>query len=395
MIKSINFFQKIYTISLVGIFSTGCYSQKAVILPGAFQTEKYIQTLKGKQVALVANQSSTINNKHLVDTLLALGIEIKVLFGPEHGYLGNAADGELIDNSKDIGSGISIVSLYGQKRKPEPEDLKNIDIVVFDIQDVGVRFFTYLSTLHYIMEACAESNIPLMVLDRPNPNGFYIDGPVMQEANTSYIGLHPVPIVCGMTIGEYARMINGESWLNNSLQCDLSVIKCKHYSHDSKYQLPVNPSPNLQHMQSIYLYPSLALFEGTVVSIGRGTNFPFQVFGHPQFSDTLFSFKPESKPGISINPKHKGKTCYGFDLREFDPQIIFSDKGLILEWILEAYALYGKKDNFFTSYFNLLAGNNMLKEQIKKGLSPQEIRQSWEKDIQSFLIIRETYLLYP
>lgn len=381
------------------IWLSACNSLKTntqlnIIEPGAHQIQEYQNFLRDKSIAIVANHTSTIGKQHLVDSLLSLQINVKKIFCPEHGFRGNADAGELINNSTDTKTGLPVISLYGSHKKPMKNDLEGIDLVVFDIQDVGVRFYTYISTLHYVMEACAENNIPLLVLDRPNPNGFYVDGPVLDTNFSSFVGLHPVPLVHGMTIGEYAKMINGEQWLKNKVQCKLEIIRCKNYSHDSLYQLPVKPSPNLPNMQSVYLYPSLGLFEGTIVSIGRGTDFPFQVFGHPHFKNLDFSFTPESRPGASKNPKHKNLTCYGIDLREVHPDFIFEEGKINIEWLIFAYQKLKNEKNFFNSYFKLLAGNNNLQEQIEQNSPPIEIRNSWKTDLEKFHEIRKKYLLY-
>ena len=283
---------------------------------GAEDVPSYLPLIQAKKVAIVANATSVVKGTHLVDTLLTLGVEVKRVFAPEHGFRGKADAGEHVNDEVDAATGLPIISLYGKNKKPSKEQLTEIQAVVFDIQDVGVRFYTYLSTLHYVMEACAENDIPLIVLDRPNPNGFYIDGPMMESGFESFVGLHPVPLVYGMTIGEYAQMINGEGWLANGASCDLTVVKCQAYDHEILYELPIPPSPNLPNMSSVYLYPSLALFEGTVVSVGRGTDFPFQVVGHPDFEPGPFRFTPAPNEGAKY-PKLEGVKCKGLDLREY------------------------------------------------------------------------------
>jgi uncharacterized protein YbbC (DUF1343 family) len=302
--------------------------------------------------------------------------------------------GALIDGGADPLTGLPVVSLYGKHKKPTPEDLKGLDLVLFDIQDVGVRFYTYISTLHLVMEACAEEGVALMVFDRPNPNGFYIDGPVLDTAFRSFVGMHPVPVVHGMTIGEYARMINGEGWLPDGLRCDLAVIPCQGYDHETEYILPVRPSPNLPNQVSVYLYPTLCFFEGSVVSIGRGTPFPFQVYGHPHLTGA-FRFTPESLPGFSLHPQHEGKACTGVDLRGSGLERIARQRGLVLEWILEAWKGLGGKGAFFTDYFDTLAGSDQLRKQILAGLSPEELRKGWEAGLDAFRVVRAKYLLYP
>ena len=363
------------------------------ILPGSYLTTEYFNLLHDKKVAIVANKTSLINNTHLVDTLISSGINVVKIFGPEHGFRSNQPDGKDIDNDIDPKSGVEIVSLYGSHRKPTKYDLENIDIVLFDIQDVGVRFYTYISTLALVMEACAESNIPIIIADRPNPNGFYVDGPVLDTAFSSFVGMHPVPIVYGMTIGEYATMVNGEKWLSDSITCRLTVIKCKNYTHKSRYLLPVAPSPNLQDMQSVYLYPSLCLFEGTVVSVGRGTDSPFRVYGHPLLKPASYSFIPNPIAGVSEDPPLKGMVCYGQNLGEHAELI--SKNGLIeLSWLLDAYNTICPQTDFFRTYFDKLAGGTLLREQIEWGINEKEIRQSWQAGLKDFIKIREKYLLY-
>lgn len=379
--------------------------EKKVVVVGANQTETYLHLIKDKSIAMVANNTSVIFKndpnqpyKHLIDSLLSLNIKIKKLFTPEHGLRGAVDAGEEINNGIDEKTGIPVVSLYGDNNnhgngnKPSNDQLKDIDLVLFDIQDVGVRFYTYLSTLHYIMEACAENGIPVIVLDRPNPNGNYIDGPILEKEFKSFVGLHPVPIVYGMTIGEYAKMINGEKWLSNGVQCDLTVIPLKNYTHQSTYSLPLRPSPNLPNDKSINLYASLCLFEGTNVSCGRGTEMQFQIFGSPDLpKDTYkFTFTPQPNFG-SKNPKHKGQECHGLDLSKtkYLDQLNFS-------WLIDAYHATSEKDKFFRDKsFNLLAGTDKLKEQIEHNLNFKTIKASWQKDLDAFKKTREKYLLYP
>ena len=365
-----------------------------IIMPGAFNTAEYLPMLRGKKIGIVANHTSLINSTHLVDSLISSGINVVKIFGPEHGFRGDQPDGTLISNSKDSKTGIEVISLFGNHKKPTDADLANIEIMLFDIQDVGVRFYTYISTLSYVMEACAERNIPLIVFDRPNPNGFYIDGPVLEPEYSSFVGLYPVPVVYGMTVGEYAGMVNGEKWLQGGKSCNLTVIKNVNYTHNSRYQLPVRPSPNLQDMKAIYLYPSLCLFEGTVVSIGRGTASPFKIFGHPGYVIGSFIFTPEPLKGISEDPPLKGQVCYGQNL-ENAAEIIKKDGHLELFWLLEAYKVLYQSTEFFNNYFNKLAGNSTLRKQITEGKSESEIRESWQPDLEKFRKIREKYLLYP
>ncbi len=363
------------------------------IVTGAQRINKYLPDLKGKNVALVANQSSMVNETHLVDTLLVHDVNIMKIFCPEHGFRGDADAGKTIDNSIDAITGISIVSLYGSHKKPTPEDMQDIDIVLFDLQDVGVRFYTYISTLTFVMEACAENSIPIIVLDRPNPNGFYIDGPVLEDEFKSFVGLHPVPIVYGMTIGEYAEMVNGEGWINNYNNLQLKVIELEGYNHNMIVKLKVKPSPNLPNWQSVYLYPSLCLFEGTIMSVGRGTDFPFQVYGHPKFMIGSFVFKPESKPGAS-NPKYKGMNCYGANLTGYAENYRRNDPGIDLLFLKGSYDIMKEYAEYFNGYFNKLAGNSNLKLQIKQGKSIKEIKNSWKSDIKQFMNIRSKYLIY-
>ncbi len=346
--------------------------------------------IKGKSVAIVANQSSLIKKTHLVDSLLSLGIKVKKVFCPEHGFRGLVDAGTTVNTEKDSATGLSIITLYGKNKKPLPQDLTNVDVVIFDIQDVGVRFYTYLSTLHYVMENKKE----LLVLDRPNPHGYYIDGPVLEPAYHSFLGMHPVPLVYGMTIGEYAKMINGEGWLNNHEKCNLKIISIEGYTHKDLYELPVRPSPNLPNMTSVYLYPSLGLFEGTVVSVGRGTDLPFQVIGHPALQNTNYSFTPVSK-SVAKEPKYKGVECHGYNLVDFGSQYMKNLKKIYLFWLIGTYGSTPDKEHFFDQNFNFHAGNATLKQQIKEGKSEDEIRKTWQPAIQTFKTIRKKYLLYP
>jgi uncharacterized protein YbbC (DUF1343 family) len=365
------------------------------IITGAERTESYVPGLKDLNVALVINQTSVIGDTRLVDSLLNLGINIVTIFTPEHGLQGAAEAGEKIDNRTDPQTGIKVVSLYGDKRKPDPADLSDIDLVIFDIQDVGTRFYTYISTLHYIMQACAENGVGLLVLDRPNPNSFYVDGPVLEPEYRSFAGMHPVPVVYGMTMAEYARMINGEGWLGDNLTCCLSWVTCQGYDHSKKYRLPVNPSPNLRTMNAIYLYPSLCFFEGTALSVGRGTDFPFEVFGHPDLQNAYFTFTPESNPGTAADPLFKGRECRGADLRFLRNQESDREKRINIEWLMLAYEDFPDKEHFFNDYFENLAGTRSLREQISNGWTEEKIRESWRKGIQGFRTIRQKYLLYP
>lgn len=356
------------------------------ITPASHRINSYIHFIKNKNVAIISNQTSVIQNTHLVDTLIQLNIKVKKVFAPEHGFRGEKDAGEIINDNFDKKTGLPIISLYGKNKKPTKFQLENIDVILFDVQDVGVRFYTYLSTLHYVMEAAAENNIPVIVLDRPNPNNHYIDGPVLKKEFSSFVGLHPVPIVYAMTIGEYAKMINGENWIKK--KCDLTVIKMKDYSREQEYQLPIKPSPNLPNTKSINLYPSLCLFEGTNVSVGRGTDIPFQQFGSP-FLKGNYNFIPKSKNG-SKNPKHKGLKCFGTNLQYLDIHL----NSINLNWLINCYNETTDKEKFFNSFFDKLAGTNQLRNDIISGKNESEIKKSWQKDLKSFLQIRQKYLIY-
>lgn len=392
---------KINCIALTSLLSitmifTGCgVKEETTIITGADQTEAYLPDLKGKNVGLTINHSSLIGKSSSLDSLVSLGINVVRIYGPEHGYRGNASDGAPILNDIDEKTGVQAISLYGDHNKPTPEEMEGIDVMVFDIQDVGVRFYTFLSTLHYVMEACAENNIRLIVLDRPNPNGFYVDGPIREEEYKSFIGTDPIPAVHGMTFGEYAEMLNGEGWLANGIKCDLKVIKVLNYDHGKPYVSPVPPSPNLNSQQSILLYPSLCFFEGTVISQGRGTYFPFTVLGNPKLQDKYsFSFTPDSIKGMSEHPPLRGEVCYGIDLRDYNTDIFRQTGRINLSWLIEFYNAYPDKANFFNSYFELLAGTAKLREQIIAGKPEEEIRASWEPGLSEFKQIRSKYLLY-
>lgn len=371
------------------------------IRPAAYQTGAYLPLLEGKAVALVVNHTSLIHQTHLVDSLLALGVDVKQIFAPEHGFRGEAGAGDLISNSTDSATGLPIVSLYGKNKKPTPEQLDGIDLVIFDIQDVGARFYTYISTMHYVMEACAEQDKEMLVLDRPNPNGFYVGGPVRQPGVESFVGMHPIPVVHGLTVGELAGMINGEGWLADRAQTDLTVIPVANYSHRDRYRLPVRPSPNLPNDQAVNLYPVLCLLEGTVVTLGRGTNFPFQVYGHPNrafakvnsAADT-FTFVPQVISGVVTKPKHENQRCYGADLRQVEPLDRFT-----LKYVLRAHEQaraggISDEDFFLTATFRILAGNETLQQQVAAGKTEAEIQQSWEPDLEAYRAMRKQYLLY-
>ena len=357
------------------------------IITGSEKTGDYLTLLEGKKVGLVVNQTSLIEHIHIVDSLMALKIDVVKVFSPEHGFRGLASAGEKVEDGIDLKSRLPIISLYGSKsRKPNSEQLNNIEILLFDIQDVGVRFYTYISTLHYVMEAAAENNIPVIILDRPNPNGHYIDGPLRKEKFKSFVGMHPIPIVHGMTIGEYAKMINGENWI--SKKCELKVIKMDNYYRNYFYELPVKPSPNLPNKIAINLYPSLCLFEGTNVSIGRGTNFPFQQFGAP-YIESKYSFIPNANKG-SKKPKHLNTKCFGTDLRKHNGRL----NEINLEWLIDTYNSSPKKEEFFNNFFDKLAGTDQLRNQIIAGNSSEEIKNNWQLDLENFKKLRSKYLLY-
>ena len=374
----------------VGFFTV--FKGQSQVRTGADQISTYASFLQNKKVGVVAHSASIIQtprgNIHLIDSLQALRIDVQRIFAPEHGFRGNADAGEKIKDGVDSKTNLPVISLYGKERKPSPESLKNIDVVLFDLQDVGVRFYTYLSTLHYVMEACAENNIPLWVLDRPNPNIHYVDGPVLEMENQSFVGMHPVPIVYGMTIGEYAQMINGEGWLKNGVRCDLQVVSLKNYTRETKYVSPVSPSPNLPNAQSIALYPSLCLLEPTVISVGRGTEKPFQVYGHPELFKTNFSFTPIPRKGAK-KPKLNGQLCYGKDLSEV-PVV----SRIELKWLIQAYTEFPNRANFFKKGFARIAGTKSLQRQIEEGRTQGYIRRSWKKKLTLFKKVREKYLTY-
>ena len=386
----------------------------STIIPAAERLNEYLPLLKGKRVAVFANHTAMVGNTHLVDTMQKLGINIKTAFGPEHGFRGNAPDGAKIETTIDKATGIPIVSLYGQKTKPSKEDLKDIDVMVYDIQDVGTRFYTFISSMQLFMEAAIENNIPLIILDRPNPNGFYVDGPVLDPKFKSFVGMQPIPVVYGMTIGEYANMLLQEKWLskeaNDAYQkiiasryaegakfFQLTVIQCANYTHQSKYVLPVRPSPNLPEIQSIYWYASNCFFEGTALTEGRGTEKPFQIFGHPSLPKSMYQFKPHSTEGAP-NPKFKDQVCYGWNISGTPEEVLKAiNNRLQLKYLLEAYRLFPDKENFFRkdNGFNRLAGNDELMKQVKDGIPEEQIRKSWEPKLKEFKTIRKKYLLYP
>lgn len=365
--------------------------EEQIIEVGAQKIPELLSLIGERKVGIVGNQSSILGDIHLVDTLLSSHVKIVSVFSPEHGFRGKADAGEHVKNNVDQKTGLNIVSLYGSNKKPTKEQLQNIEVLIFDIQDVGVRFYTYISTLHYVMEAAAENDIDIIVLDRPNPNGHYLDGPVLDMKFTSFVGMHPIPIVHGLTIGEYAQMINGEKWMKNGVQCDLKVLSCSNYTHETPYSLPVPPSPNLRSDVSIQLYPSLCLLEATTVTVGRGTDGPFERYGHPDFVKTDFSFTPKSGPG-SKNPKHKNVLCNGFNLNSKKYERMDQ---LDLSFLITSNTmLNGKLFIDRSKFFNLLAGNDTLLKQLTSGMSEDEIRATWQDDLSAFKMIREKYLLY-
>ena len=368
----------------------------AQVRMGAEQMEKLLPLLEGKRIALVVNHTSIVgrSHTHLLDTLLNLKVDIRKVFAPEHGFRGNADAGETVKNGRDTKSGKPILSLYGKNKKPTPAQLEDIDLVLFDIQDVGARFYTYISTMHYVMEACAENKKSFIVTDRPNPCD-YIDGPVREASKKSFVGMHPIPVLHGCTVGELAQMINGEGWLKDGLRCELTVIPVEGWKHGQPYSLPIKPSPNLPNDQSIALYASLCPFEGTSVSVGRGTHTPFQIIGSPDIQTYPYTFTPQALEGFDKNPLHKGKACSGLDLR-----YIQTPKGFSLKYVIEFYQAYrkaGKADRFFTraSWFDLLLGTSSVREAIIAGKDETSIRSIWQSSLDNYKIIRQRYLLYP
>lgn len=361
---------------------------------GAERTDEYVPLLQDKRVAVVTNQTGRIGPVHLVDSLLGSGVQVVKVFAPEHGFRGEADAGEQVKDDRDKRTGLPVVSLYGSNKKPTAAQLKDVDVLVFDIQDVGVRFYTYISTLHYVMEAAAEQGKTVVVLDRPNPNGFFVDGPVLDTAFRSFVGMHPVPLVHGMTVGEYARMINGEGWLKGGLKCDLTVIPCTGYDHGSFYELPMRPSPNLPNMSAVYLYPALGLFEGTIVSVGRGTDKPFQCIGFPGCTLGDHAFTPRSMPGAK-DPPYRGQTCTGLELSSFGEIYSRANQRLELQWLIGMYEAAPDKKKFFNSFFDKLAGGSSLREAVLEGKPEEEIRRSWRPGLEAFKRMRQPYLLYP
>lgn len=365
------------------------------MIPAAECMYEYLPMLQGKRIALLANQTSMVGNTHLLDTLLRLKVNVKKIFVPEHGFRGTADAGAHIKNGTDAGTGVPIISLYGNNKKPKADQLSDIDMVVFDLQDVGARFYTYISSLEYMMEACAENGKTLILLDRPNPNGHYIDGPVLEKSQKSFVGMQSVPVVYGMTIGEYAQMLQGEKWMNKADRLDMKIIRCKNYDHTQLYKLPVAPSPNLKEMNAVYLYPSLCFFEGTVISVGRGTDKPFQQWGHPALAAKYsYFFIPKSVQGAS-KPMYENQKCYGEKLKSaLVEKAVFADDALHVSYLLDAYKAYPAKEKFFNDFFEKLAGTEMLRQQIESGMSEEDIRRSWQPGINAFKNIRKKYLLY-
>jgi uncharacterized protein YbbC (DUF1343 family) len=373
------------------------------IITGADQTGKYLSYLKGKRIGILGNQTSIIGNRHMVDSLKSLGVNIVKVFGPEHGFRGNASAGIPVQDEVDSATGIPIISLYGKKRKPSAADMADIDLMIYDIQDVGCRFYTNINILVGLMETCAENNKELLILDRPNPNGYFVDGPVLDMKLKSGIGKFPIPITHGLTVAEFAQMANGEGWLAKGMKCKIKIIPVANYNHDMPYTLPVKPSPNLNTQQSIMLYPSLCLFEGTIINYGRGTYFPFTVLGHPLLKDKYsFSFTPTGIPGMSETPLHMNKVCYGLDLRNYDVEELRKSKKINIQWMMEMYNAFPNKEIFFDfkqskeiGNIDFRTGDSRFKEQIRDGVSEEEIRKSWEPGLSNYKEMRKKYLIYP
>ncbi len=366
-------------------------SASSETIVGAERLDAYLPLLKGKRVGVLTNHTGRVGSAHLVDTLLALGVDLKIVFAPEHGFRGGADAGENVASYRDKKTGVEVISIYGSNKKPKAEDIQKLDILIFDVQDVGLRYYTYLSSMHYLMEACAENDRELIVLDRPNPNGFLVDGPVLEPKHRSFVGMHPIPTVHGMTLGELARMINGEGWLKESVKCRLQVITCLNYTHQSRYTLPEKPSPNLPNMRAIYLYTSLCYLEGTPASVGRGTEAPFQVFGHPKLKGT-YTFTPQPTEGAK-NPPLKGQLCRGVDLRQAPADSVLWQRGVDLSYVVECYRQLGG-EKFFLPIFNLLTGVDYVREMIVAGKSAEEIEARWKNDVEKFRLQRKPYLLY-
>ena len=359
---------------------------------GAEQTDRYLPLLEGRRVGIMTNHTGTVGRTHLVDTLRSLGVDIRVVFAPEHGFRGQADAGESVASYRDRKTGIDVVSVYGSTKRPPDSVMQRLDVLLFDIQDVGLRYYTYLSSMHYLMEACAANGKRLIVLDRPNPNGFYVDGPVLEAKHRSFVGMHPIPVVHGMTLGELARMIDGEGWLRDGLRCKLTVIPCRGYTHRSRYRLPTAPSPNLPNMRSVYLYPSLCFFEGTPVSLGRGTDFPFQAYGHPELQGD-FSFTPRSNAGAK-NPPLKDKLCHGVDLRTAPSDERIWERGVDLGYVIDCYRQLNLGEKFFTPMFDRLTGTDYVRQMILQGAGADRIKARWADDVERFKQTRKPYLLY-
>ncbi|WP_341839849.1 DUF1343 domain-containing protein [Chitinophaga caseinilytica] len=391
-----------YLLVLIAVAGLSAAKAQQPIRTGADQVEVYLPLLKGKKVGMMINPTSIIGDQPIVDSLLKRGVKIKTIFGPEHGFRNNASNGAVVKDEIDPQTGIPVISLYGNRRKPSPAQMAAIDVMVFDLQDVGCRFYTLINTLREIMEACADAKKTLIILDRPNPNGF-VDGPVLDMTLESGIGRYPVPMTHGMTIGEFAQMINGQGWMRNKKKCNLKIIQLKNYRHDMDYVLPVAPSPNLNTQQSIILYPSLCMFEGTILSQGRGTDMPFTVLGAPALKGKYdFSFKPVSMPGKSETPLHQNETCYGLDLRTFDISPWRKKGQLNIGWMIELYKAYPDKSKFFDRSYSRqinsidgLVGTREFRKQIEAGMSEAEIRKSWEPGLSQYKQMRKKYLLYP
>jgi uncharacterized protein YbbC (DUF1343 family) len=378
-------------ICLCLLLSISAFAQvKPTLKVGAEQISAYVPKLTGKRVAVFANNTAVLGRVHLVDILVSSKVNVVKIMTPEHGFRGDVPDGDQVKDSIDPKTGIKIVSIYGDKnKKPTPEQLADVDVVVFDIQDVGTRFYTYISSLHYLMEACAENSKKLLVLDRANPNGF-VDGPILEPENKSFVGMHPIPIAHGLTIGELAKMINGEGWLDGGKKCELEVIGLVNYTHHDSVQLPIKPSPNLPNDHAVRMYPSICLFEGTALSLARGTHFPFEAIGHPDLKDQPFSFTPVSIPDMSAKPKLEGQECHGIDLRKVKPE-----RKIMLHYLIDMYKQFPDKEKFFIPYIDKLAGTKELKEQIKKGMNEEEIRASWQPGLEKYKEMRKKYLMYP
>ena len=359
---------------------------------GAEQTGRYLPLLEGRRVGIMTNHTGTVGRTHLVDTLRSLGVDIRVVFAPEHGFRGQADAGESVASYRDRKTGIDVVSVYGSTKRPPDSVMQRLDVLLFDIQDVGLRYYTYLSSMHYLMEACAANGKRLIVLDRPNPNGFYVDGPVLEAKHRSFVGMHPIPVVHGMTLGELARMIDGEGWLRDGLRCKLTVIPCRGYTHRSRYRLPTAPSPNLPNMRAVYLYPSLCFFEGTPVSLGRGTDFPFKAYGHPELQGD-FSFTPRSNAGAK-NPPLKDRLCHGVDLRTAPSDERIWERGVDLGYVIDCYRQLNLGEKFFTPMFDRLTGTDYVRQMILQGAGADRIKARWADDVERFKQTRKPYLLY-